>query len=83
MSDNPENQNASEIRTALIVAFVGLAVMAGTVYFLIVFPSMVNRRKQEQREIMKENLKQLGIALHNYQQTHSPLPAATKTDEEK
>ena len=67
----------------IVVVAIGMGLM---VVLTLLFPMAVARRERAQREKLneneklKENLRQLGIALHIYEQTHGQPPPSTTVD---
>ena len=58
----------SQTRSVLLIAILGFVVMGVGAFCLGIYPNMVRRAEQARREQMRANLKQIGIALHNYHQ---------------
>ena len=51
----------------IVVVVIGMGSM---VVLTLLFPMAVARRERAQREKLKENLRRIGIVLHNYEQPH-------------
>ena len=59
-------------------AFVALLVIGSGIAAVIAVPAIQDAREAARREQAKENLKQLGLALHNYQDTLKALPVSER-----
>ena len=75
------------LKIVLIGAIVVVAIGMGSMVVLtLLFPMAVARRERAQREKLKgneklkENLRQLGIELHNKEQTHQQQPQSATAD---
>jgi hypothetical protein len=69
------------LKVVLIGSIVVVAIGMGSMIVLaLLFPWAVARRERAQREKLKQNLRQIGIALHNYEQTHRQPPTSTTDD---
>ena len=82
-TSDEENFGTSEDRRSVLikVALILVAIAMGSVVVLaLLAPMMAARRKRAQLEQVKENMRQLGLALHNYQQTHSQPLQPVSTD---
>ncbi len=51
-----------------------LLIVCGGLGTVLAIPAIQQSREAARREQAKENMKQLGLALHNYQTTHPALP---------
>jgi len=71
----------SQSRNVLLIALLGFAVMGAGGFYLGVYPNMVRRAEQARREQMRANLKQIGIALHNYHQAQSSQTERTAPED--
>ena len=60
------------IRIILVLLILVAIAMGSVVVLALLVPMMAARRKSAQLELVKENMKQLGLALQNYTQTHGP-----------
>lgn len=70
-----------------VLLILGIVLIAGVVLcgvgvFLVSFPVMGKVRQSAQRANSQNNLKQLGIAIHNYHDTYGQLPPAVVKDAE-
>ena len=85
-TSDEESFDASESRRSVLigiikVALILVAIALGSVVVLgVLVPMAAARRKRAQQEQVRENMRQLGIALHNYQQTHSQPLQPVSTD---
>lgn len=69
------------LKMVLVGVIVVVAIGMGSMVVLaLLFPMAAARREQAQREKLKENLRQIGIALHNYQQTHPQQTQSAQSD---
>ena len=77
-TSDEEGFDASESRRSVLIGIIKVALilvaiaMGSVVVLALLVPMMAARRKRAQLEQVKENMRQLGLALHNYQQTDSP-----------
>lgn len=65
------------VMIGLILVAIGMGSM---VVLALLFPMMAARRERARREQAKENLRQLGIALQNYDQTHRQQPQSATAE---
>ena len=72
------------MRIVMVVLILVAIAMGSMVVLALLVPMMAGRRKRAQLELVKENMKQLGLALQNYNQTHGqplqPVTANGKAD---
>ena len=55
-------------------ALLALLIIGGGVVGIMAFPAIQKARRTAQRQQAMENLKQIGLAMHNYAQLHPTLP---------
>ena len=61
-------------------AFVALLIIGGGIASVMAIPMIQDAREAAAREECKRNLKQLGLALHNYQAVQTTLPTPEVPD---
>ena len=85
-TSDEEGFDAYEGRRSVLIGIIKVALilvaiaMGSAVVLGLLVPRMAARRKRAQLEQVKENMRQLGLALHNYQQTHSQPLQPVSTD---
>jgi len=78
-SKKGSNSSGGMIAIIAIVAFGGLFVCGGVMVALLL-PAVQQAREAARRTQCKNNLKQIGLAIHNYADTYGLLPAAHLND---
>ena len=78
--DDLPQQQTSGMSTGVIVliacgVLLVLLVVCGGLGTILAMPAIQQAREAARREQAKQNMKQLGLALRNYQATHPALPA--------
>jgi len=65
---------------ALLVGFGVAALMCGGILVALLLPAVQAAREAARRQQSMNNLKQIGLALHNYHDQHASFPPAVVTD---
>ncbi len=81
-SKKRQSGGGSGSSTGLIIAVVvgGVLLVCGGVMAALLIPAVGQAREAARRAQCKNNLKQIGLALHNYHDTHRSFPAAHLND---
>ena len=75
-----DDRRSVVIRIIMVLLTLVAIAMGSMVVLALLVPMMAARRKRAQLELVKENLKQLGLALQNYDQTHRQQPQSATAD---
>ena len=66
---------------AIIIAVVGMFIVCGGILVALLLPAVQAAREAARRAQASNNLKQIGIALHNYHDTFNSFPPSVVSDE--
>ncbi len=79
---NPERtQKSRTILVIVLAALGGCALACCGIGAILLPPAIQQAREAERRQQTAENLRQIGIALHNYHDTHPGQTATEQTTE--
>ncbi len=75
--DGPAAQKSNTLKIILIVLGVvlGLMILGCGLLAALLFPAIAAARQAAHRQMASNNLKQIGLAFHNYESTYKRLPA--------
>lgn len=74
------NNSAGPTIAIVIVAILGIMVVCGGVMAALLLPAVQAARESAKRTQCRNNLRQIGIAMHNYHDTHKTFPPAYLAD---
>ena len=77
-----KKSGGSSVVVIVLVVLLGLFVVCGGIMAALLIPAVQAAREAARRAQCMNNLKQIGLALHNYHDTHRCFPPAVITDEE-
>ena len=76
--DLPQQPSGMSTGVKVLIAcglLLALLIVCGGLGAVLAMPAIQQSREAARRELAKENMKQLGLALRNYQATHPAIPA--------
>ncbi|WP_459554983.1 DUF1559 family PulG-like putative transporter [Lacunimicrobium album] len=77
-SDDKEQQDERNHSSAF---FWGIWIVVGLIAIALILPAIQQERNGGPRNYLKNDLKQMGIAIHNYHDTYQSLPLSTRSSE--
>lgn len=84
--DNPPPKSSSSSTTTIVVVVVAVAMAMGClcgvpVLIALLLPAVQMAREAARQQVSMNNLRQIGVALHEYHDTHKTFPPAFIPDE--
>ena len=76
-----KKSSGPSVLVIVLVVLLGLFVVCGGILAALLIPAVQAARESARRVQCSSNLKQIGLALHNYHATHNCFPPAVITDE--
>jgi len=77
----PAKSSATPVALIVVVVMLGLAVPCSGILIALLLPAVQAAREAARRTTCVNNLKQIGLAMHNYHDTYKCFPPAVITDE--
>ena len=77
-----QKSSGAPVLVIVLVVLLGVFVVCGGILAALLMPAVQAAREAARRASCMNNLKQIGLALHNYHDTHRCFPPAVITDED-
>jgi prepilin-type processing-associated H-X9-DG protein len=78
----PQKSSAGVMIAVILAAVLGGLLVCGGIIAALLLPAVGSAREAARRSMCMNNLKQIGLAMHNYHDVYRCFPAAVLTDED-